>query len=79
MAPYNPPDAHYSQMDVSNYTEDEMYKFIGVGGKRFYWLTKYLDLSYIWYDNKRKVIELWGPFYALQNFQAQNRLVLALV
>lgn len=72
MAPYDPPNTHYSQMDVSGYTEDELYAFIGKGGKRFYWLTRFLDLSYMWYDKKRKVIELWGPFSSLQNFQAHH-------
>jgi hypothetical protein len=28
-------------MDVSSYTEDEMFKFMGKHGKRFYWLTKF--------------------------------------
>jgi hypothetical protein len=72
MAPYSPPIAHYSEMDVSEYTENEMYKFIGRGGKRFYWLTNYLELSYIWYDKDRKVIELWGPFHAMENSQAHQ-------
>ena len=40
--------------------------------KKFYWLTRYLELSYMWYDKKRKVIELWGPFDSLQNFQAHQ-------
>ena len=26
----------------------------------------------MWYDKKRKVIELWGPFDSLQNFQAHQ-------
>jgi len=72
MAPYNPPVAHYSQFDVSGYSEDDMFKFIGKGGKKFYWLTYYLGLDYIWYDKDRKVIELWGPFSSLQNFQSHH-------
>lgn len=72
MAPYTPPNTHYSQMDVSSYTEDEMFKFMGKHGKRFYWLTKFLGLSYIWYDKKRSVIEIWGPYNSLQNFQAHH-------
>lgn len=72
MAPYNPPNAHYSQFDVSPYDEEDIYKFIGNGGKRFYWLTRYLDLDYIWYDKERKVIELWGSYSSLQNFQAHH-------
>ena len=44
MAPYTPPNTHYSQLDVSAYSEDDVFKFIGKGGKKFYWLTKFLDL-----------------------------------
>ena len=55
MAPYNPPSTHYSQFDVSQYIEDDIFKFIGKNGKKFYWLTRYLELSYMWYDKKRKV------------------------
>jgi len=72
MAPYNPPNAHYSQMDVSMYDEDDIFKFIGKSGKKFYWLTRYLELPYMWYDKERKVIELWGPYESLQNFQAHH-------
>jgi hypothetical protein len=72
MAPYTPPNTHYSEMDVSSYTDNELYRFIGKNGKRFYWLTKFLELSYIWYDKDRKVIELWGPYSSLQNFQAHH-------
>ena len=72
MAPYNPPVTHYSQLDVKCYSEDEIFNFIGKGGKKFYWLTHYLDLDYMWYDKDRKVIELWGPYSSLQNFQAHH-------
>jgi hypothetical protein len=44
MAPYTPPTTHYSQMDVSEYDEDQVFAFVGKTGKRFYWLTKKLDL-----------------------------------
>ena len=72
MAPYKPPSAHYSQFDVSGYNEDDIFKFIGKNGKKFYWLTRYLDLSYMWYDKKRKVIELWGPYESLKYFSAHQ-------
>ena len=72
MAPYTPPNTHYSQLDVSAYSEEDIFKFIGQGGKRFYWLTKFLDLAYLWYDKKRRVIEIWGPFESLQNFQSHH-------
>jgi hypothetical protein len=72
MAPYTPPVTHYSQMDVSMYHEDEVFAFIGKTGKRFYWLTQKLGLEYLWYDNKRKVIEIWGPYYTHQNQQSAH-------
>ena len=71
MAPYDPPVAHYAQMDVSMFDEDTMFEFIGKSGKRFYWLTKYLELDYLWYDKERRVIELWGPHNSLVNFQSE--------
>lgn len=72
MAPYQPPSAHYSQMDVSDYTEDHIFSFIGKTGKRFYWLTKFLGLDYLWYDKNRKVIEIWGPYHAHLNKQSEH-------
>ena len=72
MPPYTPPNNHYSQMDVSDYTEDQIFSFIGKTGKRFYWLTHKLGLEYLWYDKKRKVIELWGPYYTHMNRQSAN-------
>jgi len=72
MAPYTPPSSHYSQMDVSEYTEDQIFSFIGKTGKRFYWLTHKLGLDYLWYDRQRKVFELWGPFYTHMNQQSAH-------
>jgi hypothetical protein len=63
MPPYKPPNTHYSQMNVSEYSEDVIFKFMGRNGKKFYWLTQNLGLDYLWYDKARKVIEIWGPFY----------------
>ena len=63
MPPYTPPSTHYSQMDVSEYDEDHIFAFIGKTGKKFYWLTHKLGLDYMWYDKRRRVIELWGPYY----------------
>ena len=72
MAPYTPPNAHYSQMDVSKYNEDQLFAFIGKTGKKFYWLTQKLGLEYLWYDRERKVIEIWGPYYTHQNQQSAH-------
>ena len=67
MAPYNPPSSHYSQMDVSGYDQEHIFSFIGKTGKRFYWLTKLLDLDYLWYDKERKVIEILSLSAHLNN------------
>mgnify|MGYP001190934790 FL=1 len=72
MAPYQPPNAHYSQMDVSDYTEDQIFSFIGKTGKKFYRLTQKLGLDYLWYDKERKVIEIWGPLYTHMNQQSAH-------
>lgn len=65
MAPYDPPIAHYSQLDVSEYSDEQMLTFIGKKGHRFYWLTNKLGLNYLWWDHERKVVELWGSYGAL--------------
>ncbi len=72
MAPYKPPNSHYSQMDVSSYTEEQVFAFIGRTGKRFYWLTQKLGLDYLWYNRERKVIEIWGPYYTHQDQQSAH-------
>jgi hypothetical protein len=72
MAPYTPPTTHYSQMDVSDYTDDQIFAFIGKTGKRFYWLTQKLGIDYLWYDKDRKVIEIWGPYYTHLNQQSAH-------
>ena len=72
MAPYRPPNAHYSQIDVSEYDEDHIFSFIVKTVKRFYWLTRLLELDYIWYDKERKVIEIWGPYHTHQNKQSEH-------
>jgi len=69
MPPYNPPVTHYSQLDVSHVPEEDMYAFIGRRGRRFYWLTRFLNLSYLWY-NPKKSIEIWGPYWVHENRQA---------
>ena len=72
MAPYNPPVSHYTQVDVSDYDDDIVFGFIGKSGRRFYWLTRYLNIDYLWYDRERKVIEVWGPYESLLLGQVHN-------
>jgi hypothetical protein len=70
MAPYQPPVDHYSELDVSWVDSEDIYAFIGVKGRRFYWLSRFLGLSYLWFDEKRKVLEIWGPYYVHENKQS---------
>ena len=61
MAPYNPPlDCNYNQVDVSGYDNQVILSLIGPGGRGFYNLTSQLGLQYLWWNQDRKVIELWG-------------------
>ena len=69
---YNPPNTHYSQ--VSCYVEKEDIKsLIGKNGSVFNAITKASHVDYIWYDNNRNVIEIWGPEHNLKN--AKFRLI----
>jgi hypothetical protein len=69
---YNPPISHYSEMDVSEYDEDAMFKFVGRQGKKFYYLTRICGLDYLWYDRARKKIEIWGPYHVHTNNQTEH-------
>tara|TARA_R110000803_G_scaffold173580_1_gene236306 strand:+ start:2569 stop:2835 length:267 start_codon:yes stop_codon:yes gene_type:complete len=65
MAPYEPPVAHYTQLNVPDIDEDTMFEFVGKNGYRFYRLTRELGVRYLWYDKERKVIEVWGSYSSL--------------
>ena len=74
MAPYNPPNTHYSQIDVSEYRSDDIWNAIGAKGKGFYHLTNKLHLKYIWYDSEKQIVELWGPYMSFKNGAADKLL-----
>lgn len=69
---YNPPDAHYSQVPCY-IDKNDINKLIGKNGNVFNAITKASNVKYIWYDNTRNVIEIWGPERNLEN--AKNRLI----
>ena len=69
MPAYNPPMTHYSQVPGLQ-DKELMFSVIGKDGHNFKYLTEKLELSYIWWDMKRNVIELWGPESKL--VKAQN-------
>ncbi len=75
MAPYDPPvHTHYTELDVSKYDEDFMWFCVGKKGKHFYDITTWLNLKYLWFDHKRMVVELWGPWESLSSGDARNKL-----
>jgi len=66
MAPYDPPCTHYAHIRVDMYDHDMIWEFIGPRGLRLYDLTSKLKLSYLWYDQKARIIEIWGPYESLK-------------
>jgi hypothetical protein len=72
MAPYDPPNCHYTELDVSSFDPEKIFRFVGQNGKRFYWLTHITNTEYIWFNKERKVIEIWGSWESLHLGQAKN-------
>lgn len=62
---YNPPIAHYNELAVPSYVDIGL--LIGKGGKHFKYITYKSKCTYVWYNKDRRVIELWGPMWALQD------------
>lgn len=60
MAPYNPPNTFYRQINGIE-DKDIMYKIVGKNGQHFKYLTEKLGIDYLWWDMNRNVIEVWGP------------------
>lgn len=60
---YNPPDAFYTQIDLPVYINPGI--FIGRAGYYFKQITDTSGSEYIWYNDERKVIEVWGPEWSL--------------
>ena len=66
MPPYDPPDAHYAQIDCSEYDEEFMFKFVGNDGWRMKKLTSKYNLYYLYYHPDKKIMSIHGSWYALQ-------------
>ncbi len=67
MAPYVPQNSHYAHVDVCEYLTEVLYKF--ATKKRFYKLTRQLKLKYLWFNEENKVIEIWGSYESLRDYQ----------
>lgn len=61
MAPYNPPDAHFTQISTAQYTEKQIIKAIGKQGKHFKRITEETGVQYIYWVKETNAIEIWGP------------------
>ena len=58
---YNPPiNEDYCEMEAT-ISHDLMKHVIGAKGVHFIKITELSGMKYIWYDNQRNVIEIWGP------------------
>lgn len=69
---YNPPNTHYSEVKC-DLSDQQIKKLIGKNGYFFNVITKAAKVNYLWFDNQRKVIEIWGPMIHLEN--ARRRLI----
>lgn len=69
---YNPPNTHYSEVKC-DLSDQQIKKLIGKNGYFFNVITKAAKVNYLWFDNQRKVIEIWGPMIHLEN--AKRRLI----
>ena len=58
MPPYNPPVAHYVHVDVSMYDSFILSQCM----QKFYVLTNRLRVKYIWLNQSKKIIEIWGSY-----------------
>tara|TARA_B100001564_G_C20133109_1_gene443242 strand:+ start:65 stop:379 length:315 start_codon:yes stop_codon:yes gene_type:complete len=68
---YDPPVAHYTEIKC-NLNGELIKKLIGKNGYFFNIITKAAKVNYLWYDNQRQTIEIWGPMNRLAD--AKTRL-----
>ena len=72
MTHYEPPIAHYAHINMSEFTNEQLKKIIGVNGKRLYAITTRYNLKYVWMDFTNKRLELWGSYNAFLKGARQN-------
>lgn len=53
---YQPPDAHYNQVDCKDLSDIDIKRLIGRNGFFFNAITKASNVKYLWFDNQRKVL-----------------------
>lgn len=67
MGVYDPPDAHYAHIKVSEATVETMLRMIGKEGCNFKRLTEKYNLKYLWWSKENGVVEIWGSHHAVAN------------
>ena len=55
---YNPPIGHYTQSSVPDHVNPAV--FIGKDGCYLKKITERSGAEYLWFDDRRRVIEIWG-------------------
>ena len=65
MPSYNPPVAHYTEVDATDLSVTQFLRAIGKEGIHFKKLTSRTGTEYIWWDQNRNVIEIWGSYGSL--------------
>ena len=58
MAPYDPPNAFYTEVSIPEYIN--VFKLMGRGGYHLKNITERSGCQYIWVDMNRRVVEIWG-------------------
>ena len=59
-------NSYYTQVDVSEESDETMARVIGKEGCHFKYLTEENECLYIWYDSDNRVVEFWGEEKTLQ-------------
>ena len=72
MPPYNPPNAHYTEVDATDLSITHFLRAIGKEGIHFKRLTERTGTEYIWWDQNRNVIEVWGSYGSLAGGAAKK-------
>lgn len=65
MPAYNPPIAHYTEVDATDLSITQFLRAIGKDGIHFKRLTSRTGTEYIWWDQNRNVVEVWGSYGSL--------------
>ena len=67
---YDPPVAHYRHFPLTSEQLENVAKIIGKDGCHFIRITKKARVRYIWFNQERGVVEIWGPHDNLMKAQS---------